>query len=140
MKILSPNNNAREFPFHATKHVGSHSFNVPYYILAFLLNQVDRLVVKIIPHLAVRVGNHSFNVPYYILVFTLNRVDCLAVKFVCEDYLSPSGPRGESLLHYATLYYRAFTRQSLAPAIFFLDVLDHEYQPLLFPRCLFLHM
>ena len=52
--------------------VGSHSFNMPCYILVFTMEQVDRLAVKIISRPAVRVGSHSSNVPYFVLVLMLN--------------------------------------------------------------------
>ena len=51
---------------HPAFRVGSHSFNVPCYILVFTMEPVDRLAVKIISHPAVRAGNHSSNVPYYV--------------------------------------------------------------------------
>ena len=66
--------------------------------------------MKIISHPTIRTGSHSFIVPSYIRVFSLNST-IIVDHFGCEDYLSPSSPREESLIHYATLLYRSCTHQ-----------------------------
>ena len=67
------------------------------------------LAVNITSHPTMRAGSHSFSVPAYILVLGLHTI--IVDRSGCEYYLSPSSPRGESLVHCAKFLNRLCSPQ-----------------------------